>query len=92
MKEADTMGGMIGDAIRVGASPQRCSGVTIDAADRNSDKTNKPDMRVNFNNHEQSGTVSISSFASRTWPRRLGSVAHRNQGGRPITQPSQMRR
>ena len=86
------MGSMIDDAIRVGASPQRWSGVTIDAAARNSDKTNKPDMRVNFANHEQSGTVSISSFASRTWPRRLGSVAHRNQGWRLITPPSQMRR
>ena len=92
MKEADTMGSMIDDAIRVGASPQRWSGVTIDAAARNSDKPNKPDTRVTLANHEQSGTVSISSFASRTWAGRLGSGAHRNQGGQLITPPSQMRR
>ena len=44
------MGSMIGATKRVAASPQRWSGVTIDAVARNSDKTKKPEMQVKITN------------------------------------------
>ena len=46
------MGSMMGLTQRAATSPQRWSGVTIDATARYSDKPNKPTMRVKTTNPE----------------------------------------